>query len=80
MIYIFFQEIPWFANEFPILSAQPTQGDVLAKELGRDVALEFCSASRFSLFVQTIVTRHELGDCTMILCGVYPSNPIWKLD
>lgn len=28
--------------------------DVLAKELGRDVALEFCSASRFSLFVQTI--------------------------
>eukprot|EP00435_Cladocopium_sp_Y103_P073486 s200_g43.t2 len=28
--------------------------DVLAVELGRDVALEFCSASRFSMFVQTI--------------------------
>eukprot|EP00913_Durusdinium_trenchii_P027909 g26169.t1 len=28
--------------------------DVMAVELGRDVALEFCSASRFSIFVQSI--------------------------
>ena len=55
---------PWKAHPLS-RAAEPTRGDVLACELGRDVALEFCSASRFSKFVQTIVTWHKhLGKFT----------------